>query len=152
MDIDSYDNIERSADFKQYSFISEGPKGALTKLVKFSAFKQVPDSFNLALGTIRGEVVDYSETTDNNDRDKILATIFHIARIFSHVYHDQKIFIKGRDEITTRLYRAAINHGYEEIIKEYFIYGGIYVAITDQYNFELFEGNRHYGAFLFVRR
>jgi hypothetical protein len=151
MDIDRYEAIDRSADFKQYTFISKGPKGDLLKLVKFSAFPQVSDSHNLALGTIRGELADFIETTDNNDRDKILATIFHIARIFSHAYPDQKIFIKGRNEVTTRLYRGAINHGYAEIVKEYFIYGGTYAEIADKYNFELFIGNKQYDAFLFER-
>jgi hypothetical protein len=152
MDIDIYENIERSADFKQYSFINSGPKGDLMKLVKFNAFKGVTDSHNLALGTIRGELADYGETTDNNDRDKVLATIFHIAQIFSLAYPDQMIFIRGRNEVTTRLYRGAINHGYEEIIKEYFVYGGTYTAIAGGYNFELFIGSKQYEAFLFERR
>jgi hypothetical protein len=152
MDIDRYDDIERSADFKQYTFISKGPKGDLLKLVKFSAFKQVPGSYNRALGTIRNEIADYAETTDNNDRDKIIATIFHIARIFSKAHPDQKIFINGRNEATTRLYRGAINHAYKEINNDYFIYGGIYSVIPHTYNFDLFTGNKQYDAFLFKRR
>jgi len=152
MDIDRYDNVERSADFKRYSFISKGPKGDLLKLVKFNSLSQIPDSHNLALGTIRGEITDYNETTNNNDRDKVLAAVFYIAQIFSHRYPEQKIFIKGRNGVTTRLYRGAINRVYKEIIKEYFIYGGFYAAATNNYDFELFDGNRYYEAFLFERR
>jgi hypothetical protein len=151
MDIDRYENLERSADSKLYSFISNGPKGKLRKLVKFSAFSQIPGAYNLALGTIREGIVDYDETTDNNDRNKILATVFHIARIFSEVYHDQKIFIQGRNEATTRLYRGAINHAYKEILVEYFVYGATYTAATGNYHFELFIGNKNYDAFLFER-
>ncbi len=131
--------------------MSSGPKGDLLKLVKFSAFPQVADSSNLALGTKRGEVVDYEETTNNNDRDKIIATIFYIARMFSYAYPDQKIFIKGRNQITTRLYRGAINHGYDEIIREYFIYGGVYTEINGRYTFESFIPSKQYDAFLFER-
>src|SRR5471030_3075964 len=139
MDIDHYDNIERSADYKRYSFISKGPNGDLLKLVKFNSFSQIPDSYNLSLGTIRGEITDYDETTNNNDRDKVLATVFYIARIFSQRYPERKIFIKGRNGVTTRLYRGAINHAFKEIIKEYFIYGGFYAAVANQYVFEIFD-------------
>jgi hypothetical protein len=152
MDIDHYENIERSADLKLYSFISKGPKGDLVKLVKFSAFPYVPDSHNLALGTNLGKVVDYEETTDNNDRDKILSTIFIIAKIFSYAYPDQKIYIKGRNDATTRLYRGAINHEYTKLILEYFIYGVTYLPNENRYLFEPFEGNKQYYAFLFERR
>ena len=149
MDIDSYENIQRSPDFKLYSFISKRPKGDLAKIVKFSAFKHAPGSQNLALGTDRGNVVDYNETTDNNDRDKILATIFHIAEIFSSAYPDQKIYIRGRNEVTTRLYRGAINHAYDEIIPEYIIYGVTYAVTDDKYFFELFVKTKKYDGFLF---
>ncbi len=152
MDIDHYGNIERSADYKLYSFTSSGPKGDLEKVIKFTAFPKVADTSNLALGTKRGEVVNYEETTNNNDRDKIIATIFYIALIFSAAYPDQKIFIKGRNKATTRLYRGAINHGYDGIIREYFIYGGTYIATIDKYNFEPFIPSKQYDAFLFERR
>jgi len=54
MDIDRYENIETSADLKTFSFISKGPKGTLTKLVKFIDLKILPGTYNVALGTIRG--------------------------------------------------------------------------------------------------
>ncbi len=44
MDIDHYDNIERSADYKLYSFMSSGPKGDLENVIKFTVFPDVDDS------------------------------------------------------------------------------------------------------------
>jgi hypothetical protein len=152
MDIDYYENIKISVDVKTFSFISKGPRGELIKLVKFINLQHLPGTHNLALGTIRGDKIDYTETTDNGDRNYILATIFHIALIFSRTYPDQKIFIMGRDEVTTRLYRGAINHSYVEIVSEFSIYGGIYSEKGDRYEFEEFIRDKQYGAFLFKRR
>jgi len=152
MDIDRYDDIEISADFKTFSFISKGPKGDLIKLVRFLDFRPVPGSHNLALGTIRNNVIDYTETTDNGDRDQILSTILHIAKIYSYAWPDQKIFIRGRNQATTRLYRGAISHEYQEIIKEFIIYGGAYIETENGYDFEDFIRDKQYDAFLFKRR
>ena len=152
MDINCYDNIKFSTDFKTFSFISEGPKGKFVKIVQFIRFNHVTDSHNLALGTIRGDNIDYDETTDNGDRDKILATISHIATAYSRAYPDQRIFIRGRNKATTRLYRGAINHEYVEIIKEFIIYGGTYLESENRYDFEEFITTRQYDAFLFERR
>ncbi|MDR3697816.1 DUF6934 family protein [Mucilaginibacter sp.] len=152
MDINRYDDIKFSTDFKTFSFISTGPKGNLVKVVQFIDFRHVQASHNLALGTRRGDVIDYNETTDNGDRDRILATIFHIATAFSHGYPDQRIFIRGRNQATTRLYRGTINHEYLNIIKEFIIYGGIYVENEGRYNFEQFISSKQYDAFLFERR
>jgi outer membrane protease len=84
--------------------------------------------------------------------DIIIATIFHIASTFSAHYPNTNIFIKGRNEATTRLYRGAVNHGYKELSKEFSIYGGTYSLNNEQYSFEAFNGERRYDAFLFKRR
>ena len=105
----------------------------------------------LALGTRRGRFIDYTETTNNNDRDKVLSTIFYIARIFNREYPHQRIFISGRNEATTRLYRGAINHEYSNIIREYVIYGVAYDESQGDYSFEQFVKSKQYNAFLFER-
>jgi len=152
MDIDRYGNIKISADFKTYSFVSKGPKGELVKFVRFVNLQNLPGTYNLALGTIRHDKVDYAETTDNGDRNQVLATIFHVALTFSRAYPDQKIFIIGRNRATTRLYRGAINHLYAEITSEFSVQGGIYFENADEYRFEEFISNKQYDAFLFERR
>lgn len=101
---------------------------------------------------MRNNKVDHTETTNNGDRDQILATIFYIVSAFSFHYPDQKIHISGRNNATTRLYRGAINHDYQEIIKLFKVYGGIYLEKQAMYNFELFKQSGHYDAFLFERR
>ena len=152
MDIDHYGDIKISADFKTFSFVSRGPKGELVKLVRLVKLQNLSDTYNLALGTVRGNNVDYTETTDNGDRNRILATIFHIALTFSRVYPDQKIFIMGRNQATTRLYRGVINHLYVEIVREFLIQGGVYSENKEGYNFEEFISNKQYNVFLFERR
>ena len=142
MDIDHYDDIKISADFKTFSFVSKGKKGDLIKLVRFINLQQLPGTYNLALGTIRGDKIDYTETTDNGDRNQVLATIFHIALTFSRAYPNQKIFVMGRDQVTTRLYRGAINHLRIEIASEFLIYGGIHVESEGGHKFEEFIRNK----------
>jgi len=152
MDIDRYENIEISADLKTYSFVSKGPKGDLIKIVRFINLQNLPGTCNLALGTIKGGSVDYTETTDNGDRNEVLATIFHIALTFSRAYPNQKIFIMGRNQATTRLYRGAINHLYAEIELEFFTYGANFAESEEAYKFEEFIRDKRYDAFLFKRR
>ena len=152
MDIAHYGNIKISADFKTYSFVSKGPKGEFVKYVRFVNLQNLPGTYNLAFGTIRQDKVDYTETTNNGDRNQILATIFHIALIFIKANPDQKIFIMGRNQATTRLYRGAINHLYAEITSEFSVQGGIYFENADEYRFEEFISNKQYDAFLFERR
>jgi hypothetical protein len=152
MDINRYENITSSVDYETFSFVSTGPKGDFIKIVNFIALQNIPGAYNLALGTVRGKIVDYNETTNNGDRNQILATIFYIARVYSGEYPDRRIFIAGRNEATTRLYRGAINHGYVEFTSEFKVYGGIYILDEDRYNFEQFIADRQYDAFLFERR
>lgn len=152
MDINGYDHIEVSADIKTFSFVSNGPRGNLLKIVKFISIQSLPGTCNLALGTIREGKIDFTETSDNGDRNQILATIFHIALIFSRAHPNQKIFVMGRNQSTTRLYRGAINHLYNEIITEFLIHGGVYIDSEDGYKFEEFIRDKRYDAFLFKRR
>jgi hypothetical protein len=152
MDIVNYDDIESSDDFKTFTSTSKGPKGDLIKVVRFIPFNAVSYSHNLALGTLRGRNVDYAETTDNGDRDQILATIVQIAPIFINHYPNQKIFITGRNKATIRLYRAAINHAYTELVSMFEIYGGIYLEKENDYFFEEFDGTKQYEVFLFKMR
>jgi hypothetical protein len=112
----------------------------------------LPGTYNLALGTVGKDKIDYTETSDNGDRNKILATIFHIALTFSRAHPNQKIFVMGRNPATARLYRGAVNHLYKEISSEFLVQGGVYIDNEDDYRFEEFISNRQYDAFLFKRR
>ncbi len=152
MDIEGYKDIKFSLDHETYSFNSIGKNGQLVKIVKFSILEDIPDAYNLSLGTIRWHKVDFTEITDNGDRDRILSTIFTISLEFSNRYPNRKIFIRGRNEATTRLYRAAINHSYSQLTEAFVIWGVNYIIDEDDYAFEPFEKNQKYDAFLFERR
>ena len=153
MEIDHYDDIKRSSDLKVYTFTSRGPKGDLLKIVNFGRFHKIPDAYNLALGTIKTRnEIDYFETSDNNDRDKILSTIFYISLDFIKAYPNRKIFITGRNTATTRLYRAAINHEYDNLVENLIIHGLTYNESAEDYTLEPFLRNKKYDAFLFERR
>jgi hypothetical protein len=152
MDIDRYRNIEASPDHETYSFLSSGIRGDITKIVKFNHLNNIPNTYNLALGSLRDNRADFTETTDNGDRNQVLSTIFYIAQIFIKEYPDRKIFVRGRNEATTRLYRAAINHSYPQLIEDFFILGGIYTTNGGQYYFEPFIQNKQYDVFLFEKR
>ena len=75
MKVEKY-NLKTSSKGKRYEFISEGPKGAIRKLIEFQATHDL-GLFNLAFGDKdpqTGEMDDLS-VSDNGDMEKVLAPL-----------------------------------------------------------------------------
>ena len=92
-----------------YEFLSEGPKGKIPKLVKYSE-TNLKDVYNLAFGdrnSTSGEIDD-TVVSNNNDSEKVLATVVASVYAFTDKYPDSWIYATGSSKARTRLYRMGI--------------------------------------------
>src|SRR3954468_8999771 len=91
--------------FSQYEFESVGPKGKFTKVVRFNRMER-NDIYNLAFGDFNektGEIDDFA-ISDNNDREKILATVAKTVIAFTQTRPEVMVFATGSTGARTRLY------------------------------------------------
>jgi hypothetical protein len=106
------------------------------------------NTYNLAFGDFdesKGGMNDLAKT-DNNDSNKILATVAAIAQDFTIVFPDVRIMAKGSTHSRTRLYRMGITKNWGFISTEFEIYGYI------KGRWELFEFSKDYDGFLVHRK
>ena len=86
MRLDKYESSANKAK-TVFTFISEGPKGKIVKRVQFSLLRieGVKNLYNLAFGDILegSNVINDLSITDNQDRDKVLATVVNSVYRFS---------------------------------------------------------------------
>lgn len=117
-----YPNLSITDDFSIFEFLSVGPKGTIPKRIEFT-LTEYSNIYNLAFGDVKenGEINDYS-ISNNGDRDKILATIYHVVEIYLRAYPHRWIYFKGSTEERTRLYRIAIGLNLEELTQKFDIY------------------------------
>jgi hypothetical protein len=131
-----------------YEFYSEGPKGKIKKVVQYH---RIEDSygivFNLAFGDwneVTGRIDDKIKS-NNNDREKVLATVAATVIQFTNDHPDAIIFIEGSTLGRTRLYQMGITKFWEEIQEKFEIEG-----LRDG-EWEGFQQNRNYECFLLKR-
>lgn len=108
MNVDKY-NLKTSSKGRRYEFISEGPKGAIRKLIEFQE-TQDEGLFNLAFGDkapMTDEIDDLS-VTNNGDAEKVLATVVAAVYAFCDQYPDAYIYASGSTKSRTRLYYMGI--------------------------------------------
>ena len=77
LDLEKYEIIA-SKDFLEYSFYSEGPKGKIRKMVRFSEKQKYGGMYyNLGFGdwNDKWHIIDDLAKSNNGDTSKILATI-----------------------------------------------------------------------------
>jgi hypothetical protein len=143
MHLDRY-SVFANTDHKYYEFYSEGPKGRIKKVIYYQPLKHLGENFfNLAFGDwIEGEKrVDDKITTNNNDRQKILATVASTAFEFINHYPGAIIYVEGSTPSRTRLYQMGISAYWREISEEVEIFG---FMLED---WEPFHPGRNYEAF-----
>ena len=136
-------------NFHRYIFFSKGPKGIIRKRVVYQFFGTFDgkDHYNLSFG-------DYDEKTDtvndlsisnNQDRDKILATVAFTAIEFINHVPACRLFVKGSTLSRTRLYQMAIAKYYHEINKIFKIQG-----FSEPEGWTDFTPGKNYLAFLII--
>jgi hypothetical protein len=139
--------LEASALYTTYEFISDGPKGQIEKLVKYTE-TGVKDFYNLGFGDKIGNTDDFNDTviSNNNDSMKVLATVASTIYMFTNAYPESKVFVTGSTPSRIRLYRISISSYLEDIEKDFSIFGYL------NKEWMIFEKNQDYQAFLITRR
>jgi hypothetical protein len=145
MQLDQYVFTTSDTSLK-YIFTSEGPQGKVTKVVQFRLINQQYNVYNLAFGDWDSETntIDDLAVTNNNDRNKILATLASIVVHFSNQFPRALVFARGSTPARTRLYRIGITLNYEEISEIFEVFG-----LREQW--ENFKLGIDYDAFLVKR-
>lgn len=129
-----------------YEFYSEGPMGRIKKVIIYEELGD--DLFNLAFGNWNEELqqIDAYNRSNNNDRDKVLATVAFTALDFINQFPSVRIVAQGSTSSRTRLYQIGIAHNLREIKDNFEIYG-----LWDGH-WEFFQRGRNYEAFLLKRK
>lgn len=125
-----YAPLEVAHDFSKFDFISQGPKGDIRKRIAFTPIGDT-DTCNLAFGDVdeQGDIDDYV-VSDNDDRDKILATIADFASVYLKIYPHRWLYFEGSTPVRTRLYRMAVGLHLEELTRKFDIYAKLGESIT----------------------
>lgn len=138
-------------NFINYNFESVGPRGIIRKAVEYQPMDWEVNGkivMNLFFGdwNEREQRIDDSTVTDNNDRDKVLATVASTILEFIQKRGRYPIHAKGASPVKTRLYQMGINANRAEIESLFLIFG--------YYKEEWipFESGKNFDAFLVIKR
>ncbi len=107
-----------------FEFVSEGPNGRIPKLIEFTE-TNLKNFYNLAFGDKdekTGKIND-KVISNNNDTDKVLATVASAVLAFTDKYPEAWVYATGSTNSRTRLYRMGINKYFEDVANEFFIFG-----------------------------
>jgi hypothetical protein len=138
--------LESSPDLLTFEFDSVGPKGIVTKVVRYTEIN-IKGFFNLGFGDkdpLSGYISDLT-VTNNNDGQKVLATVARTLYLFTERYPQAVVLATGSTVVRTRLYRIGIANNLTAIEKDFVVLG-----LTDT-DWERFRKNITYHAFS-VRR
>jgi hypothetical protein len=130
-----------------FEFLSEGPKGKIPKLIKYSE-TNLKDLYNLAFGDkdLQTGDIDDMAVSNNGDSEKVLATVVATVYAFTDKYPECMIYATGSTQARTRLYRMGITKYIKEIEKDFEVFG-----LRDNL-WQPFEKEIHYEAFLTKRK
>lgn len=149
MNLERY-NYEKSSDFFSYVFYSEGPKGVIKKIVRYTpVILNTTLYFNLGFGDwdeAENRINDLVNT-NNRDSEKVLATIAHTVVEFTKYYPKAIVYAEGSTLSRTRLYQMGINKIWNEIEEKFDLYG-----FVEAEGFHPFERNSNYQAFVISRK
>lgn len=123
-------------------------KGQILKSVRFVKIKGVRNVYNLAFGDKRkgSNRINDRVVSDNQDRDKVLATVSSTVIFFTNHRPKANIFFRGSTDARTRLYQMAIAKYHEELSNRFAILG------LTKNGWIPFEKNTTYIAFLINRK
>jgi hypothetical protein len=139
-------HLKSSDTFTTFEFISEGPKGLISKLVQFTP-TNLKDVFNLSFGD-KNHTGDIDDKTisNNSDSEKVLATVVATVYAFTNKNPDAWVYATGSTKSRTRLYRMGIAKYYSLVKKDFEIYG----ETGDDW--DTFKKNKEYDGFLLKRK
>jgi len=116
--------LKSASSLAVFEFISEGPKGKIEKIIKFSE-THLKDFYNLGFGdkNLQSGDIDDLVVSNNGDSEKILATVVSAVYAFTDKYPDAWIYATGSTTVRTRLYRMGISKYLEEAQEDFAIFG-----------------------------
>jgi hypothetical protein len=135
--------LKSDEKLSSYEFISEGPKGKITKRIQFTQINQ-NEIYNLAFGDINEESgeIDDLVVSNNGDSEKVLSTVVSAVYAFCDKHPNAWIFAAGSSSSRTRLYQMGISKYLDYINEDFIVYG------MGEYDWEKFELRKNYSSFL----
>lgn len=130
-----------------FRFVSKGPKGDIQKLIDFQEIDE-PNMYNLAFGDENPETgaIDDLAVSNNGDSDKVLGTVVWALYRFFDNFPDALVYATGSTEARTRLYRMGITRYYNQMTKDFYLFGLVGETVTK------FEVGKDYKGFLIKRK
>jgi hypothetical protein len=130
-----------------FEFTSEGPRGQILKLIKFSE-TALKGYYNLAFGDKDIEVGDIDDrvVSNNGDSEQVLATVVSAVYMFTEVHRDVWVYATGSTKARTRLYRMGITKYIDEVEKDFYVFGQL------EGEWEEFKKDMDYTAFVVKRK
>ena len=129
-----------------YEFSSIRPKGKIDKVVIYS---EIDDNvYNLGFGDKNIDTGDIDDLviTNNEDSQKVLATVASTVYVFLSKYPEALIIATGSTKARTRLYQMGISKYLDEITADFNVFG------EKDGKLHPFEKNIGYDAFLIMRK
>ncbi len=145
LNLDKYSYITNNS-FLDYEFDSIGPKGTIKKVARFTEIGT--NIYNFGFGDVDEKTGEISDTvlSNNQDGDKVLATVANIIYDFTNVFIGAVVFIKGTTAARTRHYQMGINKYWEQISPIFEVFG------LKNEKWEPFKKGENYEAFLGRRK
>jgi hypothetical protein len=142
MKVEKY-HLKSGSEFTRFEFVSEGSKGAIRKLIEFQPTNN-SKVYNLAFGDFNStnQQIDDLSVSNNGDTEKVLGTVVAALYVFLNKHPDVYVYATGSTKARTRLYRMGITKFYNQIEKDFHLYG----QTGD--NFVEFELGIEYDGFL----
>ncbi|MEO8404929.1 MAG: hypothetical protein ABI480_10045 [Chitinophagaceae bacterium] len=148
MEYEVYSDLKARSDYQIFEFKSIGKNGNILKGIMFMPTK-VQMVYNLEFGDIdKNGKLNYYSISNNDDRDKILATIVKAIDIYTIKYPDRLIYFSGSTKERTRLYRMAISVNFEKLSEKF----EIMVKTENELDFTPFKKNIQAKGFLIKRK
>jgi hypothetical protein len=146
MNLEKY-KLRASKTYISFRFTSICPKGNIEKRIVYTKTKN-RSVLNLAFGdVIKGSKgIDDTIVTNNDDKEKVLATVVASIYIFTSKYPNTWVGLTGSTVSRTRLYRIVISGYFEILSNDFEIYG------LENQNWQVFEKNKNYDAFVIKRK
>ena len=116
--------LEEGSNAMTFEFTSVGPNGKIPKMVIYSK-TNVRNLYNLAFGdkNINTGDIDDLVITNNEDSQKVLATVASTVYVFLSKHPEALIIATGSTKARTRLYQMGISKYLDEITADFNVFG-----------------------------
>jgi len=146
MELEKY-LLESDDEQEIFDFFSQGPNGNILKRVAYTP-TSIQNIWQLVMGDydFEKDEINFLNVTNNNDREKVLATVGVTLYSFFSKKPDVMVYAKGSTKSRTRLYQIGICQMYEEIEQDFEIFGEL------DGEFERFSKNINYNSFIVKKK